>query len=219
MTDNATPDPRLLTFVDAMCSWCYGFTPELEKVRVHYSGRLDHYTFSGGLRPYNTEPLSAEMRRKLISTYDLIRDTTGRNFNVDAVLEPGFIYDTEPASRAIVTMRFLKPGMDYSFYLTLQNAFYAHGEDITKPEILAAYADKFDVPFEEFLQAFDSEQIREATRGDFQVAANFGIDGFPTLVLHRLDTKNPNALMLISRGFANAQDIIERIDAALAADV
>lgn len=211
--------PRLLSFVDAMCSWCYGFTPVLEQIRSHFTDRLDHYTFAGGLRPFNTEPMTPEWREKLSKTYATIAEMTGQRFTTKKLFDPKFIYDTEPASRAIVTMRFLKPGMDYSYYLTIQNAFYAFGEDITQPEILGAYAEKFEVRYADFLEAFNSDDIRQSTLGDFQVAKNLGIDGFPTLVLHRVDGKNPNALLLVGQGYAPADEMISRIEAALAADV
>jgi putative protein-disulfide isomerase len=214
------PQPRLLCFLDAMCSWCYGFSPVMEKIAEHFGGRLEYFTFSGGLRPFNTEPMAPEMRAKLAQIYQRIGEVSGQPFtSTPRSMDPDFIYDTEPASRAIVTMRFLKPEQDYSYYLTIQQAFYAYGDDITQEEVLAAYAERFDVPQETFLEAFRSEKIREATMSDFRVAQKFGITGFPTLVLHRLDGQNPQAMLLVGQGYAPIEDMIERIEAALVAEV
>jgi putative protein-disulfide isomerase len=211
----AMETPRLLAFIDTMCSWCYGFAPQMAVIRNHYGARLDHLTFSGGLRPFTKEPMDAKKRSFLTDTYDKIGSITGQPFVHTRILDPDFIYDTEPASRAVVTMRHLVPGEDHAYQVAIQSAFYAQGQDITKPEILASFAPAFGPTRDEFLEAFASEAMREATLNDFRVAQKFGIDGFPTLILHRVSPEGENQLLLVCKGFALASDVIERIDAGL----
>lgn len=212
--------PRLLAFLDCMCSWCYGFTPVMDELRGHFGDRLDHLLFSGGLRPFNREPMAEAMREKLASVYARIGEISGQPFAaMPRSMDPDFIYDTEPASRAIVTMRHAAPGADYAYYRAIQQAFYARAEDITREEVLAAHAAPFGVEREAFLDLFRSEPIRQAVLADFGVAKQFDITGFPTLVLHRMDGKNPNALLLVGQGYAPAAEMIERIEAGLAAYV
>lgn len=211
--------PRLLYFADTMCSWCYGFAPEMQVVLERFHPELDLLAFSGGLRPFNTEPVSDSMRAMLTETYGRIGQLTGQPFGTCPSLTPGFVYDSEPASRAVVTMRNMAPGDDYAFMLAIQRAFYADGEDITRPDVLARHAAAFGVPEEAFLETFSSEAIRQATMADFQVAQQFGIDGFPTLILHRQRSTGDNALMMVSQGYAKADDVTERLRAALEADI
>jgi putative protein-disulfide isomerase len=213
------PTPRLLAFLDCMCSWCYGFSPVMEAIRGHFGDRIEYLLFTGGLRPYNTEPMSQEMRNKLAATYERIGTITGQSFVTTRLMDPDFIYDTEPASRAIVTMRHLKPGDDYSYYLTIQRAFYARGENITRDDVLAEHAAPFGIEREAFLEAFHSEAMKQAVVNDFQIAKRFEIDGFPTLLLHRTDGQNPNALLMVGQGYCPAAEAIERIEAGLAAAV
>jgi putative protein-disulfide isomerase len=211
--------PRLLYFADTMCSWCYGFAPEMNQVLETFQDRLDLLAFSGGLRPFTTEPVTAETRTMLADTYARIGQLTGQPFGAVKSLEPGFIYDSEPASRAVVTMRHLAPGDDYAYMLTIQRAYYAGGEDITKPDVLASHAAAFGVPEADFLEGFHSEPMKQATLMDFQVAKQFEIDGFPTLILHRQRESGDNALLMVGQGYAKAADIIERLEAALAAEI
>jgi putative protein-disulfide isomerase len=218
--DSETLDrPRLLYFADTMCSWCYGFAPEMLVVLETFRNELDLLTFSGGLRPFTTEPVSDGMRGKLFETYGQIGQLSGQPFGNCKSLEPGFIYDSEPASRAVVTMRNLAPGDDYAYMLAIQRAFYAEGEDITRPAVLAQHATVFGVPEEAFLEAFASEAVRQATLADFEVARQFGIDGFPTLILHRQRSTGDNALMMVSQGYAKSGEVIERIRAALETEI
>lgn len=218
--DSETLDrPRLLYFADTMCSWCYGFAPEMNKVLESFRDELDMLTFSGGLRPFNTEPMKDELRQTLGATYARISQLTGQPFGACKSLDPGFIYDSEPASRAVVTMRHMAPGDDYPFMLAIQRAFYAEGEDITQPAVLARHAATFGIPEEVFLETFGSEGIRQATLADFQVAQQFGIDGFPTLILHRQRSTGDNALLMVSQGYAKAEDVVEQLRAALETEI
>ncbi|MGL5447684.1 MAG: DsbA family protein [Rhabdaerophilum sp.] len=214
-----TEKPRLLCFLDAMCSWCYGFSPVMNGIAEHFGERVEYLTFSGGLRPFNKEPMAQEMRDKLAATYDHISKMTGQEFTTTRLMDPKFIYDTEPASRAIVAIRQLSQGQDFSYYLSIQKAFYAYGEDITSEDMLARHAETFGIAHEVFREVFRSDAIKEATLSDFRVAQNFNITGFPTIVVHRTDGKNPNALMLVGQGYSPLNEMVERIEAALTADV
>ena len=52
---------RLIYIADPMCSWCYGFGPELSKLLArHPDATVD--VVMGGLRPFNTQPTTAEFR-------------------------------------------------------------------------------------------------------------------------------------------------------------
>jgi putative protein-disulfide isomerase len=210
--------PRLLAFLDTMCSWCYGFAPQMARIRAHFGDRLDYLTFSGGLRPFTKEPMDAKLRSKLAETYKKIGEMTGQPFQPSWLNDPAFIYDTEPASRAVVCLRHLAPGEDYAYQEAIQRAFYAGGEDITRAEVLARHAVPFGLDEATFLASFDSDSMRAATMDDFRVAQKFGIDGFPTLIIHRLDPAQEMQLMMVAKGFDSADDIIERIEAAIAPD-
>lgn len=214
-----SPQPRLLCFFDAMCSWCYGFAPVMDKIASHFGNRMEYLIFTGGLRPFNRETVSDEMRDYLLGTWKRIEELTGQPFGGELMLDQDFVYDTEPASRAIVTMRHAQPGYDYSYYLTIQKAFYERGEDITREDVLAGYASVFGVTADRFQELFHSEAIKQAVLNDFGVAKQFGIQGFPTLILHRTDGQNPNALLMVGQGYAPEKEMIERIEAGLAAEV
>jgi putative protein-disulfide isomerase len=191
----------------------------MARIRDHFGDRLDYLTFSGGLRPFTIEPMDAKMRAKLAETYQKIGEITGQPFQPSWLDDPAFIYDTEPASRALVTLRHLAPGEDYAYQEAIQRAFYAGGENITRAQVLARHAAPFGLDEATFLATFESQAMREATLDDFRVAQKFGIDGFPTLIIHRMDEENEAKLMLVAKGFDHADDIIERIEAAIAPDL
>ena len=58
--------------------------------------------------------------------------------------------------------------------------------------------------------------MREVTLDDFRLAQHLGVEGFPTLVLHRRDEQGRDHLALVGRGYEEAGPLIERIERALA---
>ena len=189
-----------------MCSWCYGFGPQLSRLLEEHPGStLD--VVMGGLRAYNREPMSDAFREMLRGHWDHVAQASGLPMSTSALENEEFIYDTEPACRAVVTGRSLEPHLAFALLKALQHAFYAEGRDITRARVLAEVAAGCGYTHSDFLRDLESEEMRQETRGDFTAAQRLGVGGFPTLVL-----SHGEELYLITSGYAKAEVLKERID-------
>lgn len=204
--------PMLLYFADAMCSWCYGFEPEMRKVLSSAAADHDLLILSGGLRPYNREPMTEKAKDQTREHWRHVEAASGQPFDFGFFGRESFVYDTEPASRAVVTVRSMQPTLAYAYMAGIQHAFYARNIDITQPSILADAAVEFGLDREAFTSAFASPEMQEETKNDFRLAARLGIDGFPTLL-----RAQGEHLRLISRGYADAGTVLAAIEQAKAA--
>ncbi len=204
--------PRFLYFPDTMCSWCYAFAPAMDRVLEHFAGRVKLILFSGGLRPFNTEPLSEAWKDKLRDVWRDIEAMTGQPFDFEFFAREGFVSDTEPASRAVVTMRAIKQARAYDYMARIQSAFFAANEDIRQPMVLAGHAAHFGVDGQDFLTAFNSQEMRQTTLNDFAMARKFDVQGFPTLILEK-----DGQFTVIARGFAGVDHVIGTVEQVLAA--
>jgi len=190
-----------------MCSWCYGFAPEISKVKEHLSD-WEFKLVMGGLRPYNTEHING-MKDFLKEHWEQVHARSNQPFNYDILDDPDFIYDTEPPARAVVTMRSIDPKSEFGFFKAVQRVFYHKNSDTslasTYTEILeqmglGAYID-------EFTSTFESDQLKALVKEDFQYAGALGVQGFPALVAQVNDK-----YYLMSKGYEPAAGIIERLD-------
>jgi putative protein-disulfide isomerase len=209
MTD--APLPRLVYFADTMCSWCYGFAPEMNRVLLAVGDRVDVVLQAGGLRPYHTEPLTEADKPRFRGYRERVQEVSGQPFDWSFFDRDGYVMDTEPASRAVVTMRALAAGAAYPYMHAIQRAYFAANEDIRQADVLARHATAFDVTEADFLAAFGSEAMRQATQEDFALAQRFGVNGFPTLVLLK-----DRAAYMIASGYRKADEVVAAIDRALA---
>ena len=123
-----------------------------------------------------------------------------------ALNEPGFTYDTEPASRAVITVRTLWPQQEWRYFRSVHVAFYAEARNVTRPEVLADLAEAQGLPRALFATAFASEKMREATRADFAQSQAWGIRGFPALVVDQGER-----LQLVSQGYLALAPLRERL--------
>lgn len=187
---------KLYYFADPMCSWCYGFGPALGQFAGNHA-ELPVTVVMGGLRAYNTQPASDKQKADIRGHWRHVEEASGLPFNDALLMKPGFIYDTEPSCRAVVTARETGHADVPGFMRAVQAAFYRDARDVTNAEVLADVAAEQGMERAAFLAALNSDEMREAVRGDFALTQSVGIHGFPALCAAR-----GKELHLIVNGYA-----------------
>jgi len=201
----------LIYIADPLCSWCYGFGPELRALLAALPDMpLDIVV--GGLRAYHSETLDDATRLQLRAHWRHVEQATGLPFRHDALDRPGFIYDTEPACRTVVAARRLAPQAALAVFHAIQQAFYAEAQEVTDGKVLAEIAvaalRRAGVAADSaaFHALWADEDTAAATRDEFIQTQRWGIGGFPTLVL-----EHDGKLELLAAGFARAEVLAGRL--------
>ncbi|MFT5385244.1 MAG: putative protein-disulfide isomerase, partial [Saprospiraceae bacterium] len=175
---------NIIYFADPMCSTCYGFSPTINKIEDDLEGLVDIQMIMGGLRPFNTETMK-DLGVFLQKEWRKVQQISGQFFKYDLLNDHSFVYDTEPASRAVITMRKLAPEFTFLYFKALQKAFYAENKDITNTTTLIELAAKFDINYEVFKTEFVSENLRRITLNEFDYSSKLGVTSFPTIGIQR----------------------------------
>ncbi len=199
---------HLIYFADPMCSWCWGFAPVIETVREAFGDALPIRLVLGGLRPGEATPMTDEARERLRGHWVEVTRASGQPFGEDALSWPGFVYDTDPAARAVVILRRRAPGRELEALHRLQEAFYLQGSDVTDLEVLASHAAAFGLAAEDFMAEMESERAVQETWRDYAIAQRAGVSGFPTLIL---GPSPDGSFVPITRGFQSADKVLPMI--------
>lgn len=207
--ESMAQDNALIYFGDPMCSWCYGFSEEVQELKGAFPD-LDFTLVLGGLRP-NGEQKITELSDFLKEHWEEIGEMTGQKFSYGILKDKNFIYNTEPACRAVVAVRKLKPGKELEFFKAVQKSFYADNVNTTQEDAFIAPAKAIGISKEEFSEAFNNNDIINETINDFIYAQNLGVTGFPSIVL-----KKGEEMFLISSGYKKADDMVSVIKKTLA---
>ncbi|WP_041770552.1 DsbA family protein [Metapseudomonas resinovorans] len=183
--------------MDPMCSWCWGFSPVVAALAEQAAAAgVPLHLVAGGLRTGHGAALDNHTRRYILEHWQAVNQATGQPFQFDGALPDGFVYDTEPACRALVVARALAPELTWPLVRLIQQAFYAEGRDVTQASTLVALAEQAGIPRIEFATAFDAAASHEATSADFTWVQDLGIAGFPTLLAER-----DGQLALLTNGY------------------
>lgn len=199
----------LIYIGDPMCSWCYGFAPELEKTVEELADEVDFEMLMGGLRPYNKQTMK-DLQGFLTEHWEHVNEASGQPFSYEILNSTTIPYDTEPPSRAVLVVRKLAPEKELAFFSAVQTAFYKDNKNTTDIQTYLDIAKSFDIDEKAFQKEYESEAMKQASRDDFATSGEMGIRGFPSMVL-----KKGDQLYLISNGYTKAAKIIETVRAQL----
>lgn len=176
---------RLIYVMDPMCSWCWGFAPVAAALIAQAAeAGVGTRLVPGGLRTGGSA-LDGSTRKYILEHWQAVAEATGQPFRFDGAMPDGFVYDTEPACRALVTARELDAERVWPLLGLIQRAFYEQGVDVTRAPQLVELAEQAGFDRERFAQQFTSHDIRAATSADFSWVQDLGIAGFPTLLAER----------------------------------
>jgi putative protein-disulfide isomerase len=210
-------EKSLIYVGDPMCSWCYGFGVPLHQLMDQLPD-VPLTVVLGGLRAYNKEVMPEALKSTLHHHWGEVTKRSGKPFGNHQFDREDYVYDTEPACRAVVTIRAHAPDHALAMYHAIQHAFYAMSRDITQTSVLTDVwqelvdslpmltINKTNFSREEFLQAFESDIIKSLTRNDFEMAQQWGIRGFPALI-----AVVDGQAQLVANGYMEADNMLQRV--------
>jgi putative protein-disulfide isomerase len=198
---------------DPLCSWCYGFGPEMAGfLKAIPEPKLD--IVMAGMNAYGTQTMTTEFKSSLFAQWIKVKETTGLPFNTGGLDHPGWVYDTEPICRAFVSAHMLYPTLpsmsNLALFGALQQGFYSHGLDITNGAVLAHIVctslnqHKHTCTEQQVLSTWQSEQAKVNTKAHFTQAEKWGITGFPSLLVVKGES-----LFLLSSGYTKTATLVE----------
>jgi putative protein-disulfide isomerase len=201
-------DKEIIYVGDPMCSWCWGFSPVLGRIRNDYTELAPMRVVVGGLHAFDTEPMSDDYKATIRSHWEHVAEATAQPFNYAFFEREGFVLDTEPACRATVTVRNIKPAAVWPFYESIHKGYYVEDTDTTVLETFMAYAEREDIKGDEFKAAFESDAMRQETLEDFAWCQQAGVTGFPTVVL-----REDQHMAALTIGYRPFEDLKPALDA------
>lgn len=197
-------------FADPMCSWCWGFSPVISEIKKNYASQVKIALVMGGLQAGETHVLSASSREEIFHHWHQVEKMTGQQFSFENALADDFIYNTEPACRAVITVGSIDATKTFAYFTAIQTAFYTKNQDVTQIDCLQQLAVDCGLNGEEFNYLFDNEKQHEYVKKNFEFTKKAGVQGFPTLILNKAEQ-----LDVITRGYDNYENISVSLDKLL----
>lgn len=202
-------DVEIIYVGDPMCSWCWGISPGLNQLRITAQKEdIPYRIVVGGLRPGGGDEWNEQFKNFLRHHWEEVNQRSGQPFGYKLFEEDNFNYDTEPACRAVVAARTISPEKEARFFELTQHYFYVRNEDPKRVDFYRPICKELGLDFERFSQLFASDEMKAATRNDFALNRQWGVKGYPTVIVRKGDQ-----LSVIARGFASFDEMWARVKA------
>ena len=201
---------EILYFGDPMCSWCWGFAPVLNAIEKKFGDEAPVSVIVGGLHAYDNFPMSKTYKANIKHHWEDVNKATGALFDYTFFNRDGFVLDTEPACRAVVTARLMDKSILIPFYESISRSFYSENKDTTDLKQFKSLAEEVGLDFVDFSKIYNQLKTKENTRNDFNFTKKIGVTGFPTVII-----KEDEKMALLTTGYQSFQNIEPKIEAWL----
>ncbi|MBL78908.1 MAG: protein-disulfide isomerase [Nitrosomonadaceae bacterium] len=199
---------KILWYIaDPMCSWCWGFSPIIEAIRVNYNKDLKIKLIMGGLRS-GKSAMEPKQRAEILGHWKSVNNRTGQPFSFAGAMPEGFIYDTEPSCRGVVAMALINPDLVFPFLKSIHFAFYVEQENVTDPNVLAYLAGKIGIGTESYLKVFESDEAKDKVLTHFKQVRQWGVHSFPTLLSQDMEV----GYSILNSGYITLDAVYQKID-------
>lgn len=198
-------------FYDALCGWCYGFSPVMMEVYEKYKDEYDFQVISGGMVTGDRVGPIGQVAPYIKDGYKQVEERSGVKFSeafLKDILEEGTTEFTSiPTAVALSVFKRYKPTEQVAFAARLQKAIY---HDAIQPMDTAAYgklAEEFGINGDEFIAHMQDKKIVEQSFEEFNACKEIGVNGFPTVAVDKGEGK----LYAIARGYVPFEMVEENL--------
>ena len=200
--------PKIIYIYDALCGWCYGFSPIIREFHRQYAAEFDFDVLSGGMMTgVRVKPVSESMSY-IKQAYKVVEERTGVTFGdgyLTNILKPGtYVSDSEKPGMAMTLVKAIAPEYAVEFAGILQNALYRDGVDLNIDAEYSPLVEPFGIDPDEFVAHLSDPVIKEQTWAEFNLVSQYGINGFPTVIAD-VDDK----LYALTRGYVSYEQLEE----------
>jgi len=201
---------KIIYIYDALCGWCYGFSPVIEKIFQEYKNDFKFEVLSGGMITGDRVGPIGEVAPYIKQAYKQVEATSGVKFG-DAFLtelENGkAIFTSIPPAMAMNIFKQNKPDEQVLFAAELQKMIYHEGIAPDNTQAYAAKVEQYGLDKQDFLIQMNNPDHKNATEKEFQKVARFGVRGFPTMIA-QIDEK----YYMLSNGYTSYDLLKEQME-------
>ena len=207
--------PKIIYVYDALCGWCYGFSPVMMALNEAYKDTFDFEVISGGMMiGARTGPVSA-VAPYILSAYQSVEEATGIKFGeayLQHVEKGEMILDSEKPSIALSVFKSYQPEKALMFAHDIQQCIHYDGREPNDYHWYKYLAVNFGINPDEFIHKMHLEEFKQSAYYDFALAKQLQVTGYPAAFIQSSNRQ----FYMIAKGFATLETMELRIKNVMA---
>ena len=210
-------NPVLIYCYDALCGWCYGFSPVIKKIATEYKDTLHAEVLSGGMiLPQRPAPIGS-MSQYISGAYKRVEELSGITFGQDYLWhifnpeESDWYLDSLKPAVAMCVFKEQRPELQVEFASDLQYSHLFEGRDLSDNEAYRHLLDRYELSPESFYQKLADDAYAEKARYEFALVKQLQVNGFPSVMIQTEESK----FYMVARGFTPYETVKQNIESVL----
>ncbi|WP_026898341.1 DsbA family protein [Daejeonella oryzae] len=202
---------KIIYIFDALCTWCYGFSPVIKGLYDIFGSKFEFEVLSGGMILNERAGSHADPSQAINASYPNVESTTGITFGKAFLdhLEKGMInYSSEKPSIALSVFKTFQPEKAVLFAHDLQQSIYFDGKDPNSTELYRYLAVNFGIDPDEFESMLLQENYKDAAYYDFALVKQLQVESYPAVLVQ----ENESKFFLIAKGFTDFETLELRLN-------
>ncbi|TVR79046.1 MAG: DsbA family protein [Chitinophagaceae bacterium] len=205
---------NLIYVYDALCGWCYGFSPVITKIHQKYKADFSFEVISGGMVTGDRVGPIGEVAPYISNAYKAVEDAAGVEFGkaflVDILEEGSTRFSSFEPALAMTVFKEKFPEKAVEFSARLNKAIYYDGVQPADLESYIPIAAELGYRERSFRRALEDEEYKTKTYLDFQKSGSLEVRGFPTVFLEINGERHR-----VSVGYVSYEELEQRIQKIL----
>ncbi len=203
---------KLIYIHDALCGWCYGFSPVIHEFVA--TNKLDCEVLSGGMITGNRVGPIGEVAGYIKTVYKDVEARSTVRFGeafLNGTLEEGSaVFTSIPAAIAMAVFKNVMPKHQLDYASEIQRAIYHQGKPPADHATYANIVTKYGIEPNSFKELMSKTEYFDQAQDEFEKVAQLGVTGFPTVILQKEEQ-----LIAIARGFVTLEQLQANYERAL----
>ncbi|MBK0404358.1 DsbA family protein [Adhaeribacter sp. BT258] len=210
--------PTLFYIYDALCGWCFGFAPVMQKLHAGFQNQFNFEVVNGGMITGERVGPIREMATYIKRSVPSVEQVSGVKFGepyVNGILtSETYVSNSLPPAIALKILQ--EQASDQQIHLAheIQQLHYVQGHDLNEVETYFPLCREIGLPEDVFRLKFQQKKYREQAQSDFELAKNWVITGFPAIVV-----EHEEKLYLLTQGFQEYEPLAEVLRKILSGEI
>lgn len=205
---------RIIYVFDPMCGWCFGFGKVMEEFEAKHKDSLDFDIISGGMVVGEREGPVGDFADYILGAYKRVEELSGATFGkpyLDQLKTKTLWSSSVQPSIALETFKTFEPEQAVEFAYSIQKAYFADGKDLREESVYKDLIKPYSINENDFITRLNSEEMKKAANDGFQTSANWGVTGFPAVIM-----VHNNKYYAVARGYTDIETLTKNVQSVLA---
>lgn len=206
--------PTIIYVYDGLCSWCYGFEPQMQALFEQWHATHDFQFVSGGMFPEaQQQRIQGILGDNFREAYARVAEYSGavitEKYLDGLVTQENYIVNSDATARAFAAFQSYgkTQAEQLAFIIQLQTNIYQNGLNPNGEALYRETAAHFGLSEDDFLAKMQSEAVQTAVDEAYAYARALQVNSFPQVFLKTTDER----YFQLAKGHTTATHISEII--------